>query len=408
MTKYNGVEIAVIGMAGQFPGAENVNEFWRNLQSGKESITFFSREELMAAGEDEAIADDPSYVNANARLNGKAGFDAAFFGYRPDEATIMDPQIRLFHQYCWAAMEDAGYDVTTYPDKIGLFAGGSPDNNWENYTILRNGQQKRVDEYSASQLRNITFLCSRVAYQLNLQGPSVFVNTACSTSLVAVQRACMSLLLRECKMAMAGGITLNSFSGRGYLYQEGMINSKDGHCRAFDAGANGTVGGEGGGVIVLKRLAEAIAEGDHIYAVIRGSGINNDGHDKMSFTAPGVNGQYNAVLKAVNMAGIAPDSISFVETHGTGTHLGDPIEIEALRRVFGNSSRQYCALGAVKTNIGHLDAAAGIAGFIKTVLCLHHRQLVPTLHYQRPNPAINFADGPFYVNTTLKEWSHNG
>ncbi|MBW8687215.1 SDR family NAD(P)-dependent oxidoreductase [Chitinophaga rhizophila] len=406
MSKYNGVEIAVIGMAGQFPGAENIDQFWKNLTAGAESVSFFSKEELLAAGESKAVIEDPSYVNANAYLEGKEGFDAAFFGYRPDEAALMDPQIRLFHQYCWTAMEDAGYDVTNYADKIGLFAGGSPDNNWENYTILTNQQQKRVDEYSASQLRNITFLCSRVSYQLNLQGPSIFVNTACSTSLVAIQRACMSLLLRECKMALAGGITLNSFSRRGYRYQDGMINSRDGHCRAFDEAATGTISGEGGGVVVLKRLADAIAEGDHIYAVIKGSGINNDGHDKMSFTAPGVKGQYNAVLKAINMAGVTPDSISFVETHGTGTHLGDPIEIEALRRVFGDSEQPYCALGAVKTNIGHLDAAAGIAGFIKTVLSLQHRQLVPTLHYQSPNPAINFENGPFYVNTKLKDWSH--
>jgi iturin family lipopeptide synthetase A len=405
MNQYNGVEIAIIGMAGQFPGARDVNEFWNNLREGKESISFFSEEELLQEGASADAVRDAMYVKANSVLEGKDNFDAAFFGYLPDEAKLMDPQIRLFHENCWKALEDAGCNVENNKEKIGLFAGGSPNTNWVSHSYLSN-QDNSINNFAAFHLRDITFLCTRVSYLLNLQGPSIYLNTACSTSLVAVQRACMSLLLRECKMALAGGVTVTNYAKRGYRYEEGMIFSRDGHCRAFDAEATGTIGGEGVGVVVLKRLQDAIADGDNIHAVIRGSGINNDGFNKMAYTAPGIEGQSQAILKALSMAKIPAESITYVEAHGTGTKLGDPVEVEALTQAFGKNGKQYCALGSVKSNIGHLDSAAGVAGLIKTVLALKHRQIPPSLHYREPNPAINFKESPFYVNNTLKEW-HN-
>lgn len=407
MSNYNGLEIAIIGMSGRFPGAEDIKTFWENLKAGVESIRHLSDEELLAEGEDKSTISHPDYVKAASFLEKKEFFDSAFFGFRPEEARLMDPQMRIFLEACWSALEDGGYNPEINQEKIGLFAGGHSNLNWENYAILAN-QEQLVDGYSASQLRQISYLCSRVSYLLNLQGPSVYLNTACSTSLVAVQRASMSLLLNECKMALAGGVRINNYSKKGYQYQEGMINSRDGHCRAFDAGSSGTVGGEGVGVVLLKKLKDAIQDGDTIHAVIKGSAVNNDGSDKMSFTAPSVEGQYKTIAKAIKMAKVAPDSIGYVETHGTGTSLGDPIEVEALKMAFGTSDRPYCGLGAVKTNIGHLDAAAGITGLIKAVLALKHRQLPPTLHFQKPNPEINFQKSPFYVNTVLKSWDKNG
>ena len=261
-----------------------------------------------------------------------------------------------------------------------------------------------VNEYSAHHLSQINYLCTRVSYLLNLRGPAIYVDTACSTSLVAVQRASMSLLLNECKIALAGGIRINNFSKNGYFYQEGMIKSKDGHCRAFDAKSSGTIGGEGVGVVVLKRLKDALNDGDRIHAIIRGSAVNNDGSDKMSFTAPSVDGQHKAILKAIKMAGVPKESISYIEAHGTGTTLGDPIEIEALNLSFGESDKKYCALGSVKTNIGHLDIAAGVAGLIKTVLALKNRQIPASLHFKNPNPKIDFSRSPLYVNAKLQEW----
>ncbi|GAB5525194.1 MAG: hypothetical protein Roseis2KO_30660 [Roseivirga sp.] len=407
MSNYNGLEIAIIGMSGRFPGADNVNAFWENLKAGVESIKALRDDELLAEGESQHVINDSKYVKASSFIDNKEYFDSAFFGFRPEEAQIMDPQIRIFLETCWSALEDAGINPVQNEDKIGLFAGGHANINWENYAILAN-RNNLVDGYSASQLRQINYLCSRVSYLLNLKGPSVYLNTACSTSLVAVQRASMSLLLNECKMALAGGVRINNYSKRGYLHEEGMINSKDGHCRAFDADSSGTVGGEGVGVVLLKKLKDALADGDTIHAIIRGSGVNNDGADKMSFTAPSVNGQYMAITKAINMARVEPSSISYVESHGTGTSLGDPIEVEALNLAFGKSETPYCALGAVKTNIGHLDAAAGITGLIKTVLALKHKQLPPTLHFKKPNPKINFKNSPFYVNAQLQDWERNG
>ena len=406
MDNYNGVEIAIIGMSGQFPGADNVNQFWENLKNGVESISFFSDEELLNEGEEKSFIKNPAYVKANAHLEGKEYFDAAFFGYTPSEAKLMDPQLRLFHENCWKALEDAGCDVTTNNQKIGLFAGAASNVNWLTYSLLTN-MDNEVNNFNAFQLRDATFLCSRVSYLLNLQGPSVYINTACSTSLVAIQRACMSLLLRECKVALAGGITIKNYSKKGYLHEKGMIDSIDGHCRTFDAEASGTVGSEGVGVVVLKRLADAISDGDHIYAIIKGSGVNNDGSNKIAYTAPSIDGQSQAIMKAMSMAKINAESISYVEAHGTATNLGDPIEVEALINTFGKSDEKYCALGSVKTNVGHLDIASGVTGFIKTVLSLKNRQIPANLHYKTPNPKINFSESPFYVNAELKEWKND-
>ncbi|MEM9921072.1 MAG: SDR family NAD(P)-dependent oxidoreductase [Bacteroidota bacterium] len=403
MSKYTGMEIAIIGMAGRFPGANTVEAFWDNLKAGVESIQSLSDEELLAEGESKSLLALPNYVKVNSFIDDKAYFDSEFFGYRPAEAQLMNPQIRLFHELCWNALEDGGYGVRKADDKIGLFAGGVSNTNWENYAAMAN-MENLVDDYTAAQLRNITFLSSRVSYALNLQGPVVYLNTACSTSLVTIQRACMSLLLRECNMALAGGVALNNYTKKGYVYQEGMINSPDGHCRAFDADANGTIGGEGAGVVLLKRLSEAMKDGDHIYAIVKGCAVNNDGNDKTSFTAPSVEGQYKTILKALNMARVPAESISLIEAHGTGTKLGDPIEIEALNLAFGKSEEPYCAIGSVKTNIGHLDIAAGVTGFIKAALALKNRQLPPSLNFEQPNPKINFKNSPFFVNTKLREW----
>ena len=407
MSNYNGMEIAIIGMSGRFPGANTINEFWKNLQSGKEAITFFTDEELAKEGISKEQLKDPNYIKAASLLEGKEYFDSGFFGYIPSEAGLMDPQIRKFHEVCWHALEDAGYDFQNKKSTVGLFAGGATNNNWENYAMLANSESQ-LDGYTVSNLSDITFLCSRVSYLLNLKGPSLYINTACSTSLVAVQKACMSLLLRECEIALAGGVSIGNKGKEGYRYQPGMIYSKDGHCRAFDAEASGTIGGEGAGVVVLKRLKDAIADGDHIYAVIKGSGVNNDGNDKVSFNAPGVDGQSQAIRKALKMSGVDPKSISYVEAHGTGTDLGDPIEVQALTKAFGKSDKPYCALGTLKSNMGHLNTAAGVAGLMKTVLSIKNRQLPPSLHFNTPNPKINFKDSPFYVNAELKNWELPG
>lgn len=403
--KYTGYEIAIIGMAGQFPGAEDLQAFWENLKNGVESISHFTREELLEEEIDTTLIDRPDYVRANAYLKSKGQFDAAFFDYRPDEANMMDPQMRVLHQCVWAAIEDAGYNINNYKGRVALFAGATSDVNWQNYSTLTNNRFLS-DQYFSEFLTNVQYTSSKISYQFNLRGPSVFLNTACSTSLVAVHQACNSLLLGECSMALAGGVSIRNFSKRGYIHREGMILSADGHCRAFDAEASGTVGGEGVGIVVLKRLKSALEDKDNILAVIKGTGINNDGAGKVGYTAPGIDGQVGAIVMATKMARVPLETITYLETHGTGTRLGDPVEVEALNNVFGKSDEKYCAIGSVKTNIGHLDVAAGVAGLIKVVLSLQHKQLPPSLHFKTPNPQINFNNGPFYVNTVLKEWSN--
>lgn len=405
MKQYTGLEIAIIGMSGRFPGAGNIKSFWNNLKNGVESISFFSDEELLGEGEDVQKIDDPLYVKANAFLEGKENFDSGFFNYRPDEARLMDPQMRIFHEAVWEALEDAGCDLGDAKMKAGLFAGSSGNINWEVYARLIN-RAGLVDDFSALQLSNARFLSTRISYYFNLRGPSVYLDTACSTSLVAVSQACKSLLLGDCNVAIAGGVTITDRSKKGYLYMNDMIYSRDGHCRTFDADASGTIASEGVGVVVLKTLKNALADGDNIWAIIKGSGINNDGNHKVGYTAPSIDGQTEAIQTAHKWAKIPAESITYVEAHGTATKLGDPVEVEALTHAFGKTDTPYCALGAVKSNIGHTDAAAGVAGLIKTVLALKHRQIPPSLHFTTPNPAINFKDSPFYVNNALKEW-HN-
>jgi len=403
MRNYTGLEIAIVGLSGKFPGAEDVSEFWNNIKNGKEGIRFFSEEELLQEGEDASLLANPSYVKANGYLENKEFFDSEFFNYRPDEAHLMDPQTRIFHEVVWEALENAGCDLSDNQKKVGLFAGASSNVNWEIYSQLAN-REGLVDNFSASQLSNARFMGTKISYFLNLKGPSVFVDTACSTSLVTIQMACRSLLLNECNVAVAGGVTITNRSKKGYVYREGMILSQDGHCRSFDAKASGTVGGEGAGVVVLKTLKNALKEGDHIWGLVIGAGINNDGNSKVGYTAPSIDGQTEAILIAQKWAKVEPESISLVEAHGTATKLGDPIEVEALNRAFGKSSQKYCALGSVKSNIGHLDIAAGVAGFIKATMALKNKQLPPSINYTAPNPEINFDNSPFYINTELKDW----
>lgn len=399
--------IAIIGMAGRFPGARNLHEFWQNLRDGVESISFFSDQELLAAGIDPATLQDSQYVKARGMLDDIDLFDAAFFGYTPREAEILDPQQRLFLECAWQALEDAGYDPATCGARAGVYAGAS----W-NFYLLANLLPNRplletVGLLTVANSNEKDFLTTRVSYKLNLRGPSVNVQTACSTSLVAVHMACQSLLSGECDLVLAGGASASARQKSGYSYQEGGILSPDGHCRAFDAQAQGTVMGEGVGIVVLKRLADAWQDGDTIHAVIKGSATNNDGSQKIGFTAPGIDGQAQVIAEAQAIAGVDPATISYIETHGTGTPLGDPIEIAALAQVFRAKTAQqgFCAIGSLKTNIGHLDVAAGVAGLIKTVLALKYRQIPPSLHFERPNPKIDFARSPFYVNTQLAPWS---
>jgi acyl transferase domain-containing protein len=392
--------IAIIGMTGRFPGAPTLADFWRNLSGGVESITFFSNDDF--PGAPQALLDHPQFVKARGVLDGIELFDAGFFGYTPPEARAMDPQHRLFLEAGWAALEHAGYDPTTYGGSIGVYAGLGM-----NSYLLTNLQQPEV---AHSLGVDKDFLTTRLSYKLNLKGPSMAVQTACSTSLVAVCQACSSLLSYQCDIALAGGISVPVPRIAGYWYQEGGIMSPDGHCRAFDAKANGTVLGSGLGIVVLKRLPEAIESGDVIHAVVRGFAVNNDGALKIGYTAPSVQGQAQAIASAQALAGVDPASITYIEAHGTGTELGDPIEMAALTQVFRASTarKRFCAVGSVKANIGHLDPAAGIASLIKTVLALEHKQLPPSLHFETPNPKIDFADSPFYVNARLTDWIADG
>ena len=397
-------EIAIVGMAGRFPQAKNLDEYWQNLQNGIESISFFSDAELQNI--DKNLLNNPNYVKATAVLEDIESFDASFFGYSPREAEIMDPQSRIFLESAWEALENAGYNTDTYQGRIGIYAGASV-NTYLLFNLFAN-----PDLLATVGLDQIKFgnhqdlLTTRAAYKLNLQGSGITIQTACSTSLVAVHLACQSLLFGECDMVLAGGVSVSVPKKAGYLYQEGGILSPDGHCRAFDAQARGTVGGSGVGIVVLKRLKDALEDGDRIHATIMGSAINNDGSLKVGYTAPSVEGQAKAIAEAQAIAGIDPETISYIEAHGTGTALGDPVEIAALTQAFSlrTNKKGFCAIGSVKTNIGHLGAAAGVAGLIKTVLALKHKLIPPSLHFEQPNPEIDFANSPFYVNSSLSEW----
>ena len=403
--------IAVIGMVGRFPGAKNVNEFWQNLCDGRESISFYTDEEVAAAGVDPAWLRDPNYVKAGAVLSDIEMFDASFFDISPREAEVMDPQHRLFLECAWEALENAGYNPGSDKLWTGVYAGSNlstyfHNNLRSNYDLI-NSLSTQMQIFVGN---DKDYVPTRVSYKLNLKGPSINVNTACSTSLVAVHLACRGLLNYECDLALAGGITITVPHKAGYLYQKEGIASPDGHCRAFDARARGTIMGSGVGIVVLKRLKDALADGDCIYAAIKGSAINNDGSGKVGFTAPSVVGQAKVVAEAQVIAGVEPETLTYLETHGTGTALGDPIEISALKKVFDASTQKkgFCAIGSVKTNVGHLNAASGVTGLIKTVLALKHKQIPPSLHFEQPNREIDFDNSPFYVNTKLCEWRTNG
>ena len=409
-----GSSVAIVGMACRFPGADDLDAFWRNLATGAESLTRFSDSDL--AQPDAALRDDPRYVRAGAVLTGIDGFDAAFFNFSSREAALMDPQHRVFLECAWEAFEDAGYDPAACGGRVGVFAGGAMSTYLVNNLNPHFGFDAARPLIEADMLQfqlklgnDRSYLPTRVSYKLDLRGPSVNVQSACSTSLVAVHLACGSLLNGECELALAGGVSIIVPDHGGYLFEEGMVRSPDGHSRAFDARAAGTMFGNGSGAVLLKRLDDALADGDRIAAVVRGSAVNNDGAPKVGFTAPNLDRQAEVIEDALAAAGVDAATIGYVEAHGTGTALGDPIEIAALTQGFARASDRAttpgsCALGSVKTNIGHLDEAAGIAGLIKTTLALGHGAIPPSLHFDVPHPEIDFDAGPFYVNTALRDW----
>ncbi|MEL6929362.1 MAG: beta-ketoacyl synthase N-terminal-like domain-containing protein, partial [Cyanobacteria bacterium J06600_6] len=410
-------DVAIIGMSCRFPGASNIAEFWSNLCNDIESISWFSDREMIDSGVDPELVKDPNYVKASPILDRIEDFDADFWGYSPKEARLLDPQQRLFMECAWESLEDAGYDPLTYTGQISLY-GGAATNTY----LLNNIYPNRhyIDDRDPLQVLNLSsmggfqlttandkdYLTTRTSYKLNLTGSSVNVQTACSTSLVTVHLACQSLINAECDLALSGGVSVHSPQKMGYLYQEGMILSPDGHCRAFDAEAGGTIFGSGAGMVVLKLLDRAIEDGDRIYGVIKGSAVNNDGGSKVGYFAPNIDGQTRVISEAIAHANIEPKSVSYIEAHGTGTKLGDPIEVTALSQAYHDDTRgeEVCAIGSVKTNVGHLQMASGIVGLIKSVLCLYNQKIPASLHFNNPNPQIDFDQSSFYLNTQLQDW----
>lgn len=409
-------EVAIIGMAGRFPGASSIEQFWRNLIEGRECVRRFQKEELLQAGTPIEDLQNPAYVPARAVLDSPDLFDADFFGFTPREAEMTDPQHRVFLECAWEALEDAAANRGDENVLVAVFAGCSLNTYFLRHVLSdwRSAEAfTRVFQVNGYQLligNDKDYLATRVAYKLGLRGPAMTVQTGCSTSLVAVCQAVACLNAFQCDLALAGGVSISFPQERGYIHQPGAIASADGHCRAFDAQSSGTVFGAGCGVVALKRLDEALADGDHIYAVIKGAAVNNDGSSKVSYMAPSVRGQAEVIMMAHASAGITADSISYVEAHGTGTPLGDPIEISALTQAFRASTgkSKFCGLGSVKGNVGHLEAAAGVAGLIKTALALHHKQIPPTLFFSTSNPNIDFDGSPFFVESKLREWTDGG
>ncbi len=405
--------VAIVGMAGRFPGARDIDAFWENLCAGVESISHFSLDEIERSVSNPGKIDSPNFVKAAAMLEDADQFDASFFGYTPRDAEVNDPQQRVFLETCWQALEHAGYDPDQYDGWIGVWGGAA----LPTYLLNQLYQNREIREYMStvgaltiSVSNNLDYLATRVAYKLNLRGPSMTLQTACSTSLVATHLACQALLNYQTDMALAGGASVRVPQKDGYWYQEGGMVSPDGHCRAFDAKAKGTIFSNGVGVVVLKRLSDALADGDTIHAIIRGTAVNNDGAHKVGFTAPAIEGQTTVIAMAQGVANVPADTITYVEAHGTGTALGDPIEVTALARAFQQQTdrTQYCAIGSVKTNIGHTNTAAGVAGLIKATLALKHKQIPPSLNFDEPNPKIDFPSTPFYVNTALSPWETDG
>lgn len=406
-------DIAIVGMTCRFPGANNIEEYWSNLCNGIESISFFSDEEIIAAGIDENVVKDPKYVKAGALIEDVDKFDASFFGYSPREADMIDPQQRIFLECSWELMEKAGYNAEKYDGKIGVFAGVGPS-SYMLFNILSNsrfmGSQNIANHYmQIIEGNDKDHIATRVSYKMNLRGPSMDIQTSCSTSLVAVNMACQSLLDYQSDMAIAGGASIRFPQKSGYKFVEGGILSPDGHCRPFDAKAQGTISSDGVGVVLLKRLEDAIEDGDNIYAIIKGSAINNDGSFKVGYTAPSIEGQSEVIAEALEIAEFNPESIGYIEAHGTGTAIGDPIEIAALTKVFKEftNKKQFCGIGSVKSNFGHLNAASGVAGLMKAALMIKNGMYVPSINFDTPNPHINFKDTPFYVIDKLKKWENN-
>lgn len=402
-----GLDIAVIGMAGRFPNAGDIDTFWKRLVDGEECITFYSGQELKENGVPDEKLSLPQYVKAKGIMADIDLFDASFFGYTPLEAEHMDPQTRVFHQCVWHALEDSAYDPEDYDGSIGLYAGATNSFRWEVMALFNPGS-RNLGGMAVNQLNDKDHMNTRISYKLNLNGPSFSLATQCSTSLVAVHLACQGLLGGECDMALAGGVSISIPHHVGYPYREGMILSPDGHCRPFDERARGTIFGNGAALVVLKRVEDAVEDGDNIYALVKGSAINNDGGNRAGYTAPGVDGQASVIQTALQVAQVESESIGYVEAHGTGTELGDPIEIEALNLAFDTEKKGFCRIGSVKSNTGHLDNAAGIAGLIKAVLCLRHKIIPPTIHFYNPNPRIDFENSPFRVNNSLYQWQDNG
>ena len=400
--------IAIIGMAGRFPGANTLEEFWELLSGGKESISFFNDDEL-----DPSIATDtknnPNYVKARGIINGADEFDAAFFGFNARSAELMDPQQRLFLELAWETLENAGYLPQKYNGAVGVFAGSGYNTYFTNNVLAHPQLVEQYGEFNTRALNEKDYIATRTAYQLNLKGPAVSVYAACSTSLLAIAQAVTSLRNGQCDIALAGAASITSPLKSGHLYEKGSILSRDGHCRPFDANASGTVFSDGAGVVLLKTLEDALRDNDTIYAVIKGIGINNDGAGKSSFGGPSAKGQAGAIAMAMADANIDASTISYIEAHGTATPLGDPIEIEGLHEAFGiQDKKHYCAIGSLKSNLGHLTAASGVAGLIKTVLALNHQQIPASLFFDKLNPDINLSDSPFYINGGLKNWDSVG
>jgi acyl transferase domain-containing protein len=389
----NGLEVAVIGMSCRFPDADTLSAFWSNIKNGVESIRCYDSDELKASGIPQSVIDHPKFVPSGGSTIGKFFFDADFFGFSPRQAAAIDPHARVLLECTYHALEDAGF-VKETSARVGLFLGAS---SGLVHDII---QSQEISEEWPTGIPISEFIAST----LDLHGPQMMVDTACSASLVAIHLAARSVLLGECDIAIAGACALNLLSPKGYVYHDGLIRSIDGHCRAFDENATGTIGGEGAGVVVLKPLLKAISSNDNIHAVIKGSAINNDGNGKVGYTAPSVNGQVDAIKQALKYANVSSDAIEYVEAHGTATPLGDPIEIESLTRAYTASNRGTCAIGSVKANIGHLDQAAGVAGFIKTVLALKHKTIPPAVNFSKPNPKCSFDSSPFFVNTVARPW----
>jgi len=397
-------DIAVIGMAGRFPGANTIDEFWSMLTEGREGISFFSDAELDPSIP-ASVKNDPDYVKARGLIEKADEFDAEFFGFNPRAAELMDPQQRIFLEIAWEALESSGYLPQKHHGSVGVFAGTGYNTYFTNNVLAHPDLVEKNGQFNVRLLNEKDYVATRTAYQLNLTGPAVAVHSACSTSLLAIAQAVSSIRDGQCDIALAGAASITSPLKSGHFYEEGSIMSADGHCRPFDAEATGTVFSDGAGVVLLKSLEEAERDGDTIYAVIKGIGINNDGADKGSFGGPSAQGQAGAIAMAINDAGIDASTISYIEAHGTATPLGDPIEIEGLSLAFGEQeNKQYCAIGSIKSNLGHLTAASGVAGLIKTALALHHQQIPASLFYKHSNPNINLTDSPFYVNAGLKQW----